>query len=68
MQNTHRVTVPLSREEFAALSRSAQQELRPIRDQAHYLLRRLLTDAEKHNGAAQVCETGSGAAVTAFQA
>ena len=44
MQDTYRVTVPLSREEFAALSKSAQRELRPIREHARYLLRGLLTD------------------------
>jgi len=44
MQEAYRVTVPLSREEFAALSKSAQRELRPIREHARYLLRGLLTD------------------------
>lgn len=46
MQEQYRVTVPLSKSEFVALSKSAQRELRPIRDQARYMLRNaLLTDS-----------------------
>lgn len=48
MQGTYRVTVPLSQEEFAALSKSAQRELRPIRDHARYLLRGLLADPPRN--------------------
>jgi hypothetical protein len=44
MQENYRVNVPLSRDEFAALSKAAQRDLRPIRDHARYLLRGLLAD------------------------
>ncbi len=37
-----RVTVPLSADEFEALSKSAQQDYRHPREQARYLLRRIL--------------------------
>lgn len=33
-----RITVPLSRREFVALSLAAQREIRPVRDQARYML------------------------------
>lgn len=37
-----RISVPLSQEEFIALSESARQEFRHPRDQARYLLRKIL--------------------------
>lgn len=69
-----RIVVPLSREELNALRDAADREYRHPRDQARYLVRQALglteklPNGEKHNGAAHVCETGSGAAVTTIQA
>lgn len=37
-----RITVPLSKDEFQALQKSAQQDYRDPREQARYLLRSIL--------------------------
>ncbi len=37
-----RISIHLSKDEFIALSKSAQEDLRPPRDHARYLLRRVL--------------------------
>jgi len=42
MREYTRITVPLGREEFDALRESAKQDYRHPREQARYLLRKLL--------------------------
>lgn len=42
MPDQYRITVPLSREEFIALSKTAQDEYRHPREQARYILRSVL--------------------------
>ena len=72
--NYSRITVSLSREELNALRAAADRDFRHPRDQARYLVRQALGLAEsppseeKHNGAAQVAQLGSGAAVVTVQA
>ena len=63
-----RLVLTLTDSEMEALRAAAQREYRPTKDHARLLLRLGLTNGEKHNGAAHVCETGSGAAVTTIQA
>jgi hypothetical protein len=64
MQDRYRIVVPLSKEEFTALSQAAKRELRPIRDHARYLLRGVLADApdppRMNEGHAVVVETTAG--------
>ena len=71
MQERFRVTVPLSKQEFVALSLAAQGDYRNPRDQARYMLRAALglhddpvEYQEMHNGGASLSQ-GTRAAVAA---
>ena len=67
MERYTRISIPLGKDEYAALLKAAMSEYRHPRDQARYLVRvgLGLTDQEKHNGAVQVLADNGAVAANA---
>lgn len=58
-----RISIPLSNDEFAALTRLAVREMRDPRDQARYLLRSALLSNDSQINSSTVIRQDTGAAV-----